>query len=131
MSMSKKLDKKFKKTFSLVPFDMNIIDVTAKSIKKDKYPEVGIMSEDIEFVIKCLIEYIEEFGSYWKRNVPPLNKLYKREEFILSILNFYFEQCGIEWKHKEPPLNVLNRRFNIIKHHKNKKIDECNIKLNS
>ena len=81
-----------------------------KKIEKDKYWK----SDELSDIIDILIDHISEPGSYWKRNVNPLNVIYKRGEFVNSIIKTYLDDCEIKWNQRDPSINISLRKRNLI-----------------
>ena len=85
--------------------------------------------DKVSDIIDILIKRISQFGSYWTREVNPLNLIYKRAEFIDNFLKEYLDSCDIDWNRVDPPLNLESRRKNAIDEVLNEKLKDCGITI--
>jgi hypothetical protein len=48
-----------------IPYVLRMIDESIEKIKDDKFPPVGVMTGRSEFIINCVIDYLDEAGIVW------------------------------------------------------------------
>ena len=102
------------------------IDRTIRLIEKEKYKKIHLEDAFLSHLMD-LMDKIEEYGSYWKRERLSISNKYDREEIILNYIKNLLLKCGLNWQQDDPITDIKETREKYIKKQIKKYLDDLGL----